>query len=284
MSARAFAAALLWVASVPALAHPHDSVQLESVGDDSLPRRTWNALRHALANNDNPALQAVLADDAEIVDIDASGTVLRARGSEATAALLQQDAGADAGVGVALLPTRTFRVDDVVYAAETLPRVAGAPARLSIYRTYEGRVLRIWRFPVVAATAASALGEVIAYREAWSSGHWDEVALHHAPDVRFLRLGGRTLAELSSVAARRQCYEVGFRRWRARSVGAAYHPQVDGCDGGPITIERGVAVGPYVATVEKRMWASAVNAWSLRMFLYVADATGVRRVIYVFAW
>jgi hypothetical protein len=276
--------AVICLAGSPASAQLSYHVPSQAFSDDTAPNLAWNALRHALANDDRAAIRAALTPDAAVFDFDGTRLHLRAQGAAAVADLLAAETGAEAGTGVALLPLRSVRVDDVVLAAEALPRVYGVPARLSIYRTFDGRVLRVIRLPQVPRSAPSALEDVIDYRAAWSTGRWSEVSARHAPDVRVLMLRGVELSALPRMSEWRRCYEAGFRRWRALGAGPSIHPQTGSCDGGPITVERGVAAGPYVATVEKRMWASAMNEWSLRMFLYEIGDEGVRRVVYVLRW
>lgn len=238
------------------------------------------SLRYALATNDAAAVRALLAPDAELVELSADSPSAHTYGADPVATALLARTGVDAEPGPAIRVRDGYTVGSLVVVAESLPRVVGEPTRLAMYRLASAKqIARIWLFPNVARDTPSSLAQVIRYREIWSAGQWAEVAKLHAPDIGFLEIAGGTVSSAGSVDARRHCYQQGFALWRTRKAPGA-HPSY-GCSGGPIEVVQGVAVGPYVVTVEKRWWAVRESDYTGRMFLYVAGSSGIRRVYYV---
>jgi hypothetical protein len=239
-----------------------------------------NDLRYALSAIDEAAVRSLLTADAELVTLSATSDTRRIQGASDVAKSLLEYTGSAEGPGPALRVREGFVLHSIVVVAESLPRVAGEPTRLVIYRfAPDRRIARIWVFPSVPSGISSSLAQIVRYREKWSTGQWSEVAPLNAPDIQFLEIAGGSVRPAGSLDERRRCFEAGFRNWRTRRMRGA-HPN-DGCNGGPIEVVQGIGVGPYVVTVEKRWWATDAEDYSGRMFFYVADSSGVRRVYYV---
>jgi hypothetical protein len=238
-------------------------------------------LRSALSSNDARSIGEALSEDAEYALLDAEGIKVLGRGRSAVAQALAAATGAQEGQGVALRPVQEFVVEHVVIAAETLPRVSGAPARISLYVADSGRIKRIYVMPAVAATTAAALDRVLEYRRAWSSGNWARTSAFHSPRIRFLRLARLRFVDEKSPNDQKQCYLAGFERLESLQTGPEFNLNVSGCDGGPLEVLSALGVGPYSATLELRRWATPLSPPTKQLFLYMSSDSGIERVIHV---
>jgi hypothetical protein len=245
------------------------------------PAAVVQSVRDALANVDDGAVRAMVTHDVELHDLSEDGEQVPARGPAGVARRLLEDTGGETGPGPALQPREAFVFGHNLLAVERLPRVVGMPERISVYETYQGRVLRIWRWPVVPRGTPSDLDAVRAYVAAWSSGHWPAVAARHAPDMTFQSIFTGTLRTQGTGPQRRACYDSTFRRWRTRHGDPSldYHPYYNGCRELPREIVEAVSTGPYVATLEKRYLVTWPDRAELALYLYVTDPSGLRRVI-----